>query len=324
MSIRVNVFSPWGKTRSLKLDINPDITIQQFKDLLNEQLNLNAKSINLELENENAFGKILEAGSLKSNGCRNGDRVTLTSVDIEYGDQNFSSPAKTEKFVNQFDPVHSAHAWRDHDRGVNYEASCPTVPDRKVIINRGFGTFDWATDPLELNCSCCHQSVDPRTVTRVSVNHCEWTWGGITDDGEKLRDDGVTQDLNHWIIDGTRQWRKLFIQAIDPYKPEVKAPTMYFTCALCKDEHRQQEVEVIANRQFCRPCAVKVYESLEERKRKKEQGEDEPQEEERPQIIQAAHETPTPEPHRHWESKILLPGLGQTIELRKTFKPNNN
>lgn len=302
------------------MEVNADISIGQFKELINQQLNLNAKNINLELENEDAFGKILEFGSLKTNGCRDGDRVTVTSVDIEYGNDVRPSPAKTEKFINQFDPSHSADAWRDHDRGVNYEANCPTIPDRRVIINRGFGTFDWATDPLELNCSCCHQRVDPRTVTRVSVNHCEWTWGGITDDGEKLRDSGITQDLNHWIIDGSRHWRKLFIKATDPFaKPEPTPLPMYFTCALCKNEYRQPEAETIANRHFCRPCAKQVYESLEERNRKKQQEATEQQEE--PQIIKAEYETATTP--RQWESKVLLPGLGQSIELRKTFKPNN-
>jgi len=296
----------------LKLDLNPDITIEEFKELINLELHLNAKTIKIELENEDAFGKILEAGSLKTNGCRNGDRITVTSVDIEYGTNVYASPALSQIYKDQFDPTHSAHAWRDHDRGVNYEASCPTVPDRRVIVNRGFGTFDWATDPLELSCSCCHQRIDPRTVTRVAVNHCEWTWGGITDTGEKLKENGLTQDLNEWIIDGNKQWRKLFIQAVDPFKQEVKPPTTYFTCALCKSEYPQNQIEMFANRQFCRSCAKQVQSRLEERDKHKEQQHEHHYDDQEEFPVEK-----TPQ-----EAKVLLPGLGQSIELRRIFRPS--
>jgi len=310
----VNVFSPWGKTRSLKLDINPDISIDQFKKLLNDELHLNAKTIKVELENEDAFGKNLEAGTLKSNGCKNNSTVTITSVDIEYGNQVHASHANSQVFTDRFDPSHSADAWREHAHGVNYEAECPSVPDRKVIINRGFGTFDWATDPLELTCSCCHQKVDPRTVKRVSVNHCEWTFGGITDDGEKVRNSGVTQDQNQWIIDGSKPWRKLFIRAIDPHIPAPKKNTLLITCALCKLEFGQDRMEIIANRQLCPPCAIRVRQSLADRERSKSN----------PDQHHVQHEEETPQAHsRHvQENKVHLPGLGQQIELRRIFRPS--
>jgi hypothetical protein len=304
----------------LKLDINPDISIDQFKDLLNKELQLNAKSIKLELENEDAFGKILEAGSLKSNGCKNGSTVSVTAVDIDYGTNTKASPAKSNIHSDHFDPSHSANAWREHSPGVNYEALCPNASDKKVIINRGFGIFDWATDPLELKCSCCHQKVDPRTISRIAVNHCEWTWGGITDEGEKIRQNGVTQDLNRWIIDGSRHWRKLFIKATDPFQPLPKPPTVFITCALCKSEFPQDQIEVISQRQLCRFCAKRVHQALEERNKNK------------PQQISANADSQDPAPSdseqqkaqkfRNPEKKVLLPGLGQQIELRKIFRPS--
>jgi len=316
----VNIFSPWGKTRSLKLDINPDISIDQFKELINTELQLNAKSIKIELENEDAFGKILEAGSLKSNGCKHGSNITVNAVDIEYGIETKSSPAKSQTHTDHFDPTHSANAWRDHSPGVNYEAQCPSVPDRKVIINRGFGILDWATDPLELKCSCCHQKVDPRTVSRISVNHCEWTWGGITDEGEKIRQNGVTQDQNRWIIDASKHWRKLFIKAVDPFQPVAKPPTIYVTCALCKEEFPQAQVELISNRQLCFPCAKRVRQAIEERNKKREQG-DSQQPQPQPQPLDSESEQKS-QKFRNPEAKVLLPGLGQTIELRRTFRPS--
>jgi hypothetical protein len=303
----------------LKLDINPDISVDQFKELINKELQLNARNIKLELENEDAFGKNLEAGSLKTNGCKNGDTISVTSVDIEYGIDTKPSPVKSQIYSEQFDPSHSANAWRDHAPGVNYEALCPTVPDRKVIINRGFGILDGATDPLELNCSCCHKKVDPRSVTRIAVNHCEWTWGGITDEGEKLRQNGVTQDQNRWIVDASRHWRKLFIKATDPFQPLPKPPTIFITCALCKGEFPQAQIELISNRQLCFPCAKRIRQALEERNKKREpdqkQSGDNPQE-------PTENEQEKSQKYRNPEAKVLLPGLGQQIELRRIFRPS--
>jgi len=140
--------------------------------------------------------------------------------------------------------------------------------------------------------------------------------------GEKLRDTGVTQDLNNWIIDGTRQWRKLFIKASDPFTPEAKPPTMYFTCSLCKTEYRENEAETVANRQFCRPCAKRVQETLEQRNKKRQ--EDPESQNDEVQLIQAEHESASPsQQHRYKvENKVKLPGIGEQIELRKIFRPS--
>jgi len=309
MSINVNVFSPWGRTRRLQLSINPNITVPQFKQTLKEELQIDAKDVKLELENNETFGELLETGTLKGNGCYEGCRITVTSLDLEYGTDIASSVATSKLNADRFDPAHSADAWREHVRGLNYEGECPTNAGRKIIINRGYGTFDWAEDAVGLECSCCQKVVDPRTIKRVSANHCEWTWGGIAENGEKLRDNGVTQNTNQWILDGSRTWRKLFIRAIDPFKPQYKQ----FTCGLCKEEFPESSAQLISDRYFCNACSLKVSQALEERGRTRGYKIQEVQGNQY-QEMQGDLEKQHPGDIK----KVKLVGLGDSVELRKT------
>jgi len=320
MSITVNVFSPWGRTRRLQLSINPNIPVEQFKQTLREELQIDAKDIKIELENNESFGETLEKGSLKGNGCYDGCTITVTSLGVEYGTEVASSVATSKLNANRFDPSHSADAWREHVRGINYEGDCPTNEGRKIILNRGYGTFDWAEDPLGLPCPCCQKIVDPRTIKRVSVNHCEWTWGGIADNGEKLRDKGVTQNTNQWIIDGTRNWRKLFIRGLDPFQPHHKL----FTCAFCKEQFLESTAQLIHNRYFCNACSLKLRQALEARKQTKGYkivqedggwGEGRRRKETSEMYGDEVYED---------RGRVKLVGMGEQIELRRTLRPKED
>jgi len=159
-------------------------------------------------------------------------------------------------------------------------------------------------------------------ITRISVNRCEWTWGGITDEGEKLRQNGVTQEQNRWIIDASRHWRKLFIKATDPFQPLPKPPTIFITCALCKGEFPQPQIEVISNRQLCHPCAKRVRQAIEERNKKQQQQQKQSGDADNQPPAPSDSEPEITQKYRNPEAKVLLPGLGQQIELRRIFRPS--
>jgi len=265
-------------------------------------------------------------GTLKGNGCVEGSRITVASLEITYGTAVAISPAASAHNADRFDPTHSSESWREHIQGLNYEGECPTNAGRRVILHRGYGTFDWSVDAVGLVCVCCLKVVDPRSISRVAVNHCEWAWEGITDRGEKCQKNGASQDLNEWVLEDVHTWRKLIITTSNPF-----IQTQLVTCALCKQAHPYGTIKVISNRQLCMLCYTRVNQALEERRRN--QGEvsreyevpkyEVPRENEVPREYEVQHiggGSVRKGEKGEFEARVRLPGLGEHVELRRVNK----
>merc|ERR1712100_368759 len=80
--------------------------------------------------------------------------------------------------------------WRTACGGLNYEATC-TNPKCKahgkgVIIQRGYGKFDIAEDPLDhRQCPECKQDCD-KEASIFWLSDCEFSWSGRKGDGKRV------------------------------------------------------------------------------------------------------------------------------------------
>jgi len=310
------VFSPWGSVRSLTLEVTPDTTVEELKWQLKSELGLEEMS-ELVLEVNvpgQSFGEDLIKGTMKENNISKGMKITVVSVEMEHGTGVKSSPATAVKdnTLQSFASDTAPH--RRHDKGLNYEAVCPDDSQKLVIVNRGFGSFDWATDPLDLSCPCCDKTINPMKITKIGVNNCEWQWAGISLDGTKLTDKGTTGNGNHWILDDMSvHWRKLVIKTIDPTggqqeeeeeeitraQQEVASPDT-FMCPLCKQEFPLDQGHALADRKLCQSCVQLARAKLAERDEKRLAEENELRRKERSEKVE----------------KVQLVGLGAQIALK--------
>jgi len=310
----VTVFSPWGKVRSLVLQVTPETTVEEFKWILKSELGLEEMAdMTLEVEIPGqSFGEDLVKGTMKENNVAKGARITVISVEMEHGTNVQASPANEirDNTLEKFGTTTLPH--RLHDKGLNYEVCCPDDDNKLVVIHRGYGTFDWATDPLHLKCSCCGKSVNPMKVKKVGVNNGEWMWAGITLDGTKQGDKGTTGNGNHWILDDmSAPWRKLVIQVVNPNaEPEEEEVTVAaaqevasdsFTCPLCKQEFPLDQVQLLMDRKLCIDCVKVARSKLADRDRIRLEEENEQRKKERAEKVE----------------KVQLIGLGQQVVLKK-------
>jgi len=311
------VFSPWGSVRSLVLEVTPDTTVEEFKWKLKSELGLEEMS-ELVLEVEvpgQSFGEDLVKGTMKENSISKGTKITVISVEMEHGTPVKASPASAVKdnTLQSFTSGENALPHRRHNKGLNYEAVCPDDAKKLVIVNRGYGSFDWATDPLDLKCPCCEKTINPTKITKVGANNCDWQWAGISLDGTKQADKGSTGNGNHWILDDMSvHWRKLVIKTVDPTgghdeqeeemtraQQEVASPDT-FLCPLCKQEFPLDQVHTLMDRKLCLSCVQLARSKLSDREQKRLAEENEMRRKERAEKVE----------------KVQLLGLGAQVSLK--------
>jgi len=105
--------------------------------------------------------------------------------------------------------------WRTHCAGLNYEATC-TNPRCKahgkgVIIQRGYGKFDIAEDPLDhRQCPECKQDCD-KEATVFWLNNCEFSWSGRKGDGKRVEGSMKCENAPYKSkeVSGEDKWRSL-------------------------------------------------------------------------------------------------------------------
>jgi len=235
---------------------------------------------------------------------------------MEHGTSVKDSPAKEARdhTLLKFGDLEATPAWRRHDKGLNYEAICPNDKSKTIVVSRGFGSFDWATDPLNLKCPCCDRTVDPLSVRRIAVNNCDWQWEGIALDGSKLGDKASTPDGIYWLFDDMKNpWRRLIIQISDPTgefqppKDEIVRATFEaapidpatFTCPLCKQNFPIHQAHILVDRKLCTDCGQIARARLFEREKARLDEENERKRKERSEKVE----------------KVQLIGLGDVSQV---------
>jgi len=136
-----------------------------------------------------------------------GDTIVSSDTTFYGDDQSTDNPATQKSEFSSEGPE-----WRSHSGGLNYEGSCPSQPERRIILPRGYGKFDWADDPVGIMCPCCSKKVDARTITQVAVNNCNWKYDGISDSGEREADEGKATNSIVWLPINNHSWRKLKLE----------------------------------------------------------------------------------------------------------------
>jgi hypothetical protein len=306
------------------VEIAASSTIGELKEEIKRVLSLEAQDLKLEKTSPGErFGDDVVDGTLESNKIANGDKITVVSIDVKYG-VNVSNAAPIPGDVlsdgggGMGNVSGDAPGYRTHDPGANYEANCPTVKDRSVIVPRGFGIFEWATDPVDRYCPCCKTKIPVANFTRIAVSNTIWSYEGIGADGTKKESKGSIGHEVQWIVqDPNKTFRKLILIIRDPNNPnalfnagkkpqEAPKPTVpMFHCALCrKDLPRTQHSLLLGGKDFCGPCA----ENIRERQRAREI------------VAWKAREAAEEEKRKNaWrKDAVALPGLGATIALKNT------
>ena len=116
-----------------------------------------------------------------------------------------------------------APTWRKHCNGLNYEGTCTNqhceAHGQRVIIQRGYGSFDVAEDPLDnRECPMCNQECE-EVPEVLYLNRCVWAWAGrkAGKDAKKVEGNMTIGDAPHRSKKGSEcSWRTL--------KFEVKRP----------------------------------------------------------------------------------------------------
>lgn len=75
------VTSPWGSVNRLKTEVNPEITVDELKSLIQKEMGLQTFEITIEEQVPgNDWGKDLISGTLSSNGVANNATITVVSA----------------------------------------------------------------------------------------------------------------------------------------------------------------------------------------------------------------------------------------------------
>jgi len=94
----------------------------------------------------------------------------------------FDDPSKGLDMGSWADPEDDLPDWRTACSGLNYEGRCSNprckAHGKAVIIQRGYGNFNIAEDPLDhRDCPECQQPCDEEPTTFI-LSSCVWTWEG--------------------------------------------------------------------------------------------------------------------------------------------------
>ena len=107
--------------------------------------------------------------------------------------------------------------------GLNYEGTCSNpkckAHGEKVMIERGYGTFNIAEDPLDhRDCPECKQPCDEEPTT-FWLNNCVWSWEGRKAEkgSKKVSGEMVVDDVPHRSQKGSEcKWRSLTFEVKKP------------------------------------------------------------------------------------------------------------
>jgi len=107
--------------------------------------------------------------------------------------------------------------------GLNYEGTCSNpkckAHGKKVMIQRGYGTFNIAVDPLDhRDCPECKQPCDKEPTT-FWLNKCVWSWEGRKSEkgGKNVSGVMVVGDAPHRSQEGSEcKWRSLIFEVKKP------------------------------------------------------------------------------------------------------------
>jgi len=238
----IDVKCPWGKRTEVRYWADPKmmwkvfvkqiISAVQVDDVLNDENGAplakfaRMKDEKIQPMKVNSVWDTLEKIGLGNNEKlfiiqierKNAAGETVVSSDTTFFDQeNSSGPSQPPTQPKPSETWNTdAPEFRMHLEGLNYEGQCPTVADRKVIVSRGYGTFDWAEDPVGRQCPCCSGKIDARTITKLAVNNCAWQYDGIADSGDPVSNSGIAGDSVVWLPIDKHGWRKLKIET-KPY-----------------------------------------------------------------------------------------------------------
>jgi len=108
----------------------------------------------------------------------------------------------------------SAPKWREADHGMSYEGTCQKIgceaQNERVIINRGYGTFDIARDQWDSKCPICSQICSKVNV--VAFNNCKYVCDGRKSNGEIFSKTGVAGDAYTKFDDGKNDTSWAYLQ----------------------------------------------------------------------------------------------------------------
>jgi len=117
-----------------------------------------------------------------------------------------------------------APAWRTADHGLNYEGFCDNpeceAHSKEVIIQRGYGSFDIAEDPLDhMDCPMCHKQCGTEPTSFI-LSNCVFSWKGrqAGKDGKKVEGEMTIGDAPHMSkseeMGGGCKWRSLKFEVL--------------------------------------------------------------------------------------------------------------
>merc|ERR1711970_962066 len=105
--------------------------------------------------------------------------------------------------------------WRTLAGGLNYEATCTNskckAHGKGVFIQRGYGKFDIAEDPLDhRQCPECKQDCD-KEASIFWLSDCEFSWSGRKGDGKRVEGSITCENAPYKSkeVNGEDKWRSL-------------------------------------------------------------------------------------------------------------------